>query len=221
MRTIFNEFKFPFGNYFIDWSHLNILLQEFGKDEHQLTASVLNPIDRQNLSSVLRMCGQKVVEMMRENVNGSDATSLFLQIMNDIIESFMNQNLTALQRIRKIWYSLFIIRIWRQYILSHKNYTLKDNFLRSNCYSCIQLNAHSLILLITHLKKINRTELFLPHLFESLVGEGIFRQFRSFTTTYSTVTNCTVKDAESRISKIQFQTISFMKHLRIFIIHDL
>lgn len=100
LRTILNELKLPFGKYYINWNHLNILLKNFAKDTHQLTASVLNPVDRQNFSSVLRMCHPRVIEMLK-NVKGSDATSLFLQIMNDIIESFMNQNLTALQRVRK------------------------------------------------------------------------------------------------------------------------
>lgn len=204
LRTILNELKLPFGKYFINWNHLNILLKNFAKDTHQLTASVLNPVDRQNFSSVLRMCHPRVIEMLK-NVKCSDATSLFLQIMNDIIESFMNQNLTALQRVRKIWYSLFMIRIWRHYIINHKNYTLKDNFLTANCYTCIELNAHSLILSIAHLDKINQPELFTPHLYESQPCEAMFRQFRSFTSTYSTVANCTVKEAESRISKIQLQ----------------
>ena len=56
-----------------------------------------------------------------------------------------------------------------------------------------------------HLKQINRPDLFLPHLFESQPCESMFRQFRSFTSTFSTVTNCTVKEAMSRISKIQLQ----------------
>lgn len=205
LRTIMNSSLLPFGNYFIDWNHLNVLLEKFPKDQHQLTASVLNPIDRQNFHSVLRMSDPKVIALLKSHVEGSEATVLYLQMMKDVIDAFMNQNLKNLQRVRKMWYSLFIARIWRSYVWSSKKYTLKKNFLTSACYSCLEINAHSLIMCMMHLKTINRPDLFLPHLFESQPCESMFRQFRSFTTTYSTVTNCTVKEAISRISKIQHQ----------------
>lgn len=205
LRTILNRSLLPFGEYFIDWNHLNVLLEKFAKDQHQLTASVLNPIDRQNFHSVLRMCDPKVIALLKSHVKGSEATVLYLQMMKDVIDAFMNQDLKYLQRVRKMWYSLFIARIWRSYVWSSKKYTLKKNFLTSACYSCLEINAHSLIMSMIHLKTINRPDLFLPHLFESQPCESIFGQFRSFTTTYSTKTNCTVKEAMSRISKIQLQ----------------
>lgn len=58
---------------------------------------------------------------------------------------------------------------------------------------------------MTHLKQINRPELFLPELFGSQQCESTFRQFRSLSSTYSTVINCTVKEAALRLSKIQLQ----------------
>lgn len=53
--------------------------------------------------------------------------------------------------------------------------------------------------------KTGRPDLFLPHLFSSQCCESIFRQFRSMTSAFSTVTNCTVKEAISRVGKIQLQ----------------
>lgn len=205
LRTISNGNLLPFGKYFIDWNHLHGLVEDFPKDKHQLTASVLNPFDRQNFRSVLRMCDPKVITLLKSHVKGSEGTVVYLQLMKDIIEAFLDQNLTPLQRVRKMWYSIFIIRMWRHFILSHKQYKLKYNFLTTPCYICLELNAHSLIMCMLHLKDISRPELFSPHLFESQPCESIFRQFRSFTTTYSTVTNCTVKEAMARISKIQLQ----------------
>lgn len=205
LRTISNRNLLPFGRYFIDWNHLHVLLEKFTKDEHQLTASVLNPIDRQNFHSVLRMCDPKVIALLKSHVKESDATVLYLQIMKDIIDAFLDKNLKPIQRVRKILYPIFIIRIWRHFIISSKKYKLKNNFITSPCYTCLELNAHSLVMCLLHLKAINRPDLFLPHLFESQPCESMFRQFRSFTSTYSTVTNCTVKEAMSRISKIQLQ----------------
>lgn len=205
LRTIKNEKKCPFGKYFINWNHINFILNNFSKDEHQLTASVLNPIDRQNFHSVLKLCHPRVIVLLKQHVKGSEATILFLQMMKDVIDALLDRDLRPLERVRKIWYPTFVFRIWREFIRSQKNCTLKDNFLTSNCYSCLEINAHALIMCMSHLKAIDRPDLFLPYLFESQPCESMFRQFRSFTSTYSTVTNCTVKEAMSRISKIQLQ----------------
>lgn len=121
------------------------------------------------------------------------------------MNAFIEPNLEPLERIRCMRFPNFMFRIWRKYIEKHDKYTLKDNFLSLNCYNCIELNAHSMVQLMVHLKAIGRSELFLPQLMGSQQCESIFRQFRSFTSTYSTVINCTLKEAASRLSKIQLQ----------------
>lgn len=205
LRTVLDRKVIPFGNRFIRLKHLIFLLVNYRKDQHQLTESILNPADRQNFSSVLRMCDEKVISMLKSKVDNGEATALFLEMLRDIIDSYMNANLSPRERLQKIWYPLFIIRIWRDNISKSKIYNLKDNFLTTYCYSCIELNANSLVQLMLYFKSNNIEELFLPHLFSSQQCESIFRQFRSLTSTYSTVTNCSVKEAISRISKIQLQ----------------
>lgn len=207
LRSIFDKKVIPFGKNLIRAEHLYTLLNMFTKDKHQLTFTTLNPKDKQNFRSVLRICNLKVTNLLRDHVKNSCATVQFLNIMRDIIDSFMDTNLTPLQRVRKIWYALFLIRIWRTYILSSKRFTLKENFLTMNCYICIELNAHSMIKCMLYLKKINKPELFMPFLYESQACESIFRQLRSLSTVYSTVTNCTLKEAIRRISSIQFQNL--------------
>lgn len=205
LRTKWLQKKLPFGNCSIDMMHLYVLLYAFSKDKHQLTESVLNPADRQNFASAQRMCDTRVTELLDRSVERSEGTSLYLKMMRDIMNAYMVPSLTAIQRIRCIWFPLFMLRIWRRYIENHKNYTLKDNFLSLNSYSCVELNAHSLVQLIVHLKQIDQPELFLPELFGSQQCESTFRQFRSMSSTYSTVINCTVKEAALRLSKIQLQ----------------
>lgn len=205
LKTKSNPEKLPFGRYFIDIEHLENLQRKCSKSEHLLCATTLNPDDRQNFSSVLRMCDEKVSDLLRKYVKNSEATAFFLDIMRDVIAAYMQPNLTPLERIQKIWFSLFVIRIWRAYILSTKNLTLKNNFLTQYCYICIELNAHSLVLLLFHLKEKNKSEFFKPDLFSSQQCESLFRMVRSFTSTYSTVVNCSVKEILERINKIQLQ----------------
>lgn len=74
-----------------------------------------------------------------------------------------------------------------------------------NCYSCIEINAHNLIMVILHLNEIDRPHLFKTYLYESQPCENFFRQIRSYTTVYSTVVNCSVKEILGRIKQIQLQ----------------
>lgn len=207
LKTKANQNKLPFGKkQFISMHHFDFLLNEFSKAEHMLCATTLNPVDRQNFSSVLRMCDTKVTNLMRKHVKNSEGTVKFLEIMRDVIAAYMDNNLTPLERIKKYWYALFILRFWRNYVISRKKLTLKNNFLTQNCFSCIELNAHSLVLLLIYLKENNMPELFMPNLYSSQPCESTFRLVRSFTSTYSTVANCSVKEVLERISKIQLQS---------------
>lgn len=163
----------------------------------------MNPADRQNYSSVLRMISEKVICLLEQRVLGSQGTITFLKMIRDVIDAFSTKNFTPLERIRKMWYTVFLMRIWREFIHSRKDYTLKNNFVTQNCHSCIELNAHNLVLIILALKKENKPDQFLPFLYNSQTCEEFFRQIRSFTSTYSTKANCSVKEILERISKIQ------------------
>lgn len=207
LKTKWNHKKLPFGRkYFIDIEHLQFLRQNFSKSEHMLCASTLNPVDRQNFKSVETMCAKNVTHLLRKKIKNSEGTATFLEIMRDVIAAYWNHNLTPLERIEKIWFSLFVIRIWRQHILSTKGLTLKNNFLTQYTYVCIELNAHSLVSLIVYFKEKNMSKLFMPKLFSSQPCESFFRTIRSYTSTFSTVANCTVKEILDRMNKLQLQS---------------
>lgn len=199
--------RLPFGNEkFITVNHLEYLKNTVGKDKHGLTNTTLNPIDRQNFASAEKMCDSRVIRLLHERVENSEATAKFLEIMRNVIEAFMDESLSPQERIRKIWYSVFLVRLWRQFIEKSKTLTLKDNFLTANCYSCLELNAHSLIFIIVFLRKSNSKQFFMLKNFSSQPCEEFYRQIRSFTTVYSTMANCTTKEAIGRVKKIQLQS---------------
>lgn len=199
--------KLPFGSkHFITVNHLEYLKDNVGKDKHGLTNTTLNPIDRQNFASAQKMCDSRVISLLHERVKYSGATAKFLEIMRNVSEAFMDESISPQERIRKIWYSIFLVRLWRQFIENSKTLTLKDNFLTANCYSCLELNAHSLIFIIVFLGKSNSKQFFMPKNFSSQPCEEFYRQIRSFTTVYSTMANCTTKEAISRVKKIQLQS---------------
>lgn len=205
LSFFWKKHELSFGKYFIRPQHLTTLISVCRKDRHLLTASTLDQNDRQNFNSVQRMCSREVILCLREMVADSEGTIQYLQIIRDVYESFLDHNFTPLQRIRKLWYSLFLIRIWRQSIVAKKEYTLKNNFLTSYCYSCIEINAHSLVLCLIYLKKINKPELFKPFRYDSQTCESAFRALRSMSTVYSQVTNWSLKGSLARLSRMQLQ----------------
>lgn len=141
-----------------------------------------------------------------KQIANTDGTIAYLNIMKYIILSFLDESTTLSARVYYMWYSVFFLRIWRAWIKRNKQYTIKDNFLTSNCYLCIELNAHNLIKLIT-LFKDNRQSLtpamFRPTMFSSQMCEKLFRTARSMTSTYSTIINFSIKDLIYRIDKLR------------------
>lgn len=193
------------GKYDIKVHHLLFLIEEFTKEKHNLCATTVNPKDRQNFESVLKICDDKVIDLLA-NVDGSEGTVLYLRILSSILRSFLDPSLTPIQRIRHIWFATFVLRIWKTFILeSEKKYNVSDHFISQNCYVCVEINAHSIVHIMVQLREKGLDHLFLPLMFGSQQCESIFRQIRSMTSTYSTVTNCSLLEIVNRISKIELQ----------------
>lgn len=201
--------KYPqmlkFGVFYIQLAHLQFVLDHFPKDYHQLTQTILKPEDRQNFSSVLRICDHKVLQLLRDNVENSAATVKYLEIIRDFHDAYMDESISPLDRISKLWYSIFLVRIWRQYVLKTPHLTLRDNFITWNTFSCMEHNAHAMVQIILFLKATNQPKYFKPWLYSSQPCEGFYRLIRSFTPCFSQVTNCTVKDFLHRVHKIELQ----------------
>lgn len=203
LKTIKDPEIFPFGNYFVQLQHLEELLNRIGENKHLLTATCLRPADRQNVESAQRICDPKVINLLKKNIKNSEGTVIFLEIMSDMYSAFHDRTLEPVERLKKTWRCVFLVRIWRDFILKNSTLTLKNNFISSFCYHCIEQNAHSLVLMLLHLKKNKLTHLFLPYMFCSQPCESFYRQVRSLTTVNSTVVNFSVKEIIHRISRIQ------------------
>lgn len=68
LQTIANVYKLPMGNFYIQQNHLKQLMDICTKDQHHLTATDLNPADRQNFDSVLKICDIRVINLLKEKV---------------------------------------------------------------------------------------------------------------------------------------------------------
>ena len=74
-------------------------------------------------------------------------------------------------------------------MLLHPQYDLGKNFITSNAYMCIELNAHALVTILLTIRKTlpHDSHCFLPWLLGSQTCEKIFRAARSMTSTFSTI----------------------------------
>ena len=92
-----------------------------------------------------------------------------------------------------IWFANFSFRLWRYWILCDDAYNLQQNFVTPNISECVEVNAHSLLLIMMHLKKENLPHRFLPWKFTSQSCEGLFRLLRSASSSSSTQTNFSLR----------------------------
>lgn len=75
---------------------------------------------------------------------------------------------------------MFFLRDWRQW-LQYEGFSIAENFITLNAFTCVELNAHTLIAGMRRLRSQGRPELFLPFLWSSQPCEQAFRDMRSQT----------------------------------------
>ena len=194
----------PMGNYCAQSSHLSLVQASFCKEQHNLRIKDLDHQDRQNFEAVLRITSKNVLCLLDEFPDAK-GTKIYLEVVSSIIGSFLNKELKPLDRIKEAWFALFFVRYWRQWILSHKDYTLERNFISLNSYICIELNAHALLILLLILRDTYTSECFFPWLLGSQPCERAFRAARSMSPTFSTVINFTVLGLIRRLHKLQIE----------------
>ena len=131
------------------------------------------------------------VKNLLTSIPDAKGTTIYLSIMKSINDSFLDKTLECLSRVETAWYAVFVLRYWRQWIVRHSNYNLANNFITSNTYMCIELNAHSLLIHILSLQNLlpPTSENFLSWLLGSQCCERLFISARSMSSTFSTVIN--------------------------------
>jgi len=131
----------------------------------------------------------------------------YLTCLQYIVDAYLDKGLSPLDRIYKAWYPIFFIRYWHKWVLQSKKHTIRNNFITYNAQTCVELNGHSLVLLLLMLRdKIpNGNKHFLPWLLGSQACEQTFRAARSMTSTFSTVINFSTLGLLQRLHRLQIQ----------------
>lgn len=100
---------------------------------------------------------------------------------------------------------MFVIRIWREN--SKENGQNWGKGATTNAYSCVELNAHALVLYMMVLREKNLHQFFHPDMLGSQQCENEFRSVRSFTPSFSTKTNCNIAEFINKIARVELLKI--------------
>ncbi|KAE8742558.1 hypothetical protein FOCC_FOCC011910, partial [Frankliniella occidentalis] len=178
----------PIGNYTISQAHLHLVLKQ-PKTVHGLSPGDLDK-DKMNFDASVKICSTRVTDIL-SSTPGADGTKEYLVVMRSVMEAFLNQKLSASEKVYHIWHAVvFFLKI-----LEIVAFRSKSLHLRQFCYKkSSHVLAHALIILIIKFRDEDSPEDLLLHLFSSQPSESYFRYARSMTTTQLTVINFTMKD---------------------------
>lgn len=211
-RLLNEPIKMVMGAKTVSIAHLKSLVKNVQKSVHGLNSSDVYLIDRQNFKSFEKIVDERVIKALEESVNNSEATVQYLKICYDITSSYLDFKMSPLDRIFRLFRSVFFLRIWRNFIKNARSLTIYNNFISNNAYQCVEINAKSLIDLIKIFREKNMPHLFIPTICDSQTCEKTFRQFRSMGTVNFTKINYSLFDILHMIGRIEVRNdISYFK----------
>lgn len=108
-------------------AHLKDVVKNVHKSVHGLTMSDVNPTDRQNFRSFQKIVDERVLESLQQNVRGSEATIQYLKLCSNVTSSFLDYELTPVDRIYRMYQAVYFPRIWRNHIKRSRFHTLGQN----------------------------------------------------------------------------------------------
>lgn len=191
------------GNKVASVSHLKILINTVSKSIHGLVYSTICPDDRQNYNSLERIMDTRVREALTTYILGSEGTIEFIRICHEVTSSLYDDNLPPLARLLRIWRSTYFLRGWRFWLKKTDGVDLETNFISTNAYQCIELNAKNLVILMKKFREEGLTQLFHPTLYNSQPCEEAFRKLRSMGTLNFTKINFSLLELTHLIGRIE------------------
>ena len=196
----------PMGDFNAGLHHLQILVESFAKEQHGIRHKDIDCKDKQNYEAVLRISSPTAMNILTQLPDGR-GTLQYLCILRSFVDGFLDRQLSVNDRVHKVWYAVFFLRYWQRWVKLSKAFNTKNNFITANTMSCIELNAHSLIILIRTLRDHipNGSNYFLPWLLGSQPCESTFRAARSMTGMFSTIVNFSLLGFLQRLHRLQIQ----------------
>ena len=214
--------------------HLIDILNDntYSKLDHGLTRTDLNPKDKQNYHSCVRIASDDVLSILVKN-HTTYGTYVYLLLLEMIINTYVEKTTRIDDRmyrrakhdqrdsqllclgLKSAWCIVVICRLWWIWVqkkafspavtaTTNRKRNNKDKFfITRTAYLSVELNAHNLLYIILLVKQRHLPKEALNiFLFNSQSCESLFRNTRSLSGTYSSITNFSVLDFLRRSQKI-------------------
>ncbi|CAF1475339.1 unnamed protein product [Rotaria sordida] len=102
-----------FGTDKITITHIEALISNdhYTKLDHGLTSSDINPKDRQNYNSCIKLISDDVINLL---INGVDmnGTVVYLTLLKMIVKAYIDKSTSVRERVQLAWCVVFVCRIW-------------------------------------------------------------------------------------------------------------
>lgn len=194
------------GDFLATINHIQILvnLPNVSKDQHKLTYTDVNATDKSrdkmNSESTKKICTEAVINLLEQNVVGSEGTVAYLKLIRAIYNSFIELETSPLDRLYYGYLAVSFVRIWRNNISGN----MKDNFITNSVWTSIEMNFVYLLELVM------KGEGHLIVIWNSQTCEELFRTLRSLSTFGLTQINFTMLEAFEKINRVRkIQDIAF------------
>lgn len=139
----------------------------------------------------------RVTEKLEE-MEGTEGTAAFLDMMQDIKTAYVDPDSHPLVRVFHAVKSVLFSRYWLQF-LKDNSIDTKKHFITLNTRDCMELNLSFL------LKAVRDRESQNIYQQNSQCNEAHFRKLRSYTPTESTIVNVDAKGYRERLHKMMFE----------------
>ncbi|CAF3984908.1 unnamed protein product [Rotaria magnacalcarata] len=183
------------GNEVVSIEVLMKLIETKSKLVHGLVKTDIQPKDRQNFKACIKLSNDDVLVAL-EDVDGSQATRVYLRLLRSVIFAYIEHNTSIIDRIYHSWFAVFLCRIgqtWLQIIdekdiLGYRVETKTNLFITGPALFSIELNAHSLlaVCLLVCQHKLPDSALSISK-YSSQPCEATFRLTRSMSGAFSSV----------------------------------
>lgn len=133
---LLNDRPMPIGEYFVTKEHLEKIINSVPKDQHLLSMGDINGTDKMNFAAVEKITASCVTGCLRNHVENCQATIIYIKIIRNVLDAYLNKSLKVCDRIHKIWYAVFFLRLWRNWLDDQPAHSITRNFISLNAYIC-------------------------------------------------------------------------------------
>ena len=87
------------------------LIQNKSKLTHGLVKTDIEPKDKQNFHSCLKISSDEVLTGL-EDIDGSLATQVYLRLLRSVVVAYVEHGTSIIDRVYHSWLNVFFCRIW-------------------------------------------------------------------------------------------------------------